>query len=114
MTPKHCQLPVRGRDRTQPVQGVRGGSVGNAIQRNLAAHKVNEQSNHSPQTALTEGNLGVKRYECQSPSSQEFSPQEGMYKEARKYGEDRLDMSHFHRQQLHFIYTSFDSQFTRE
>ena len=103
MTPKHCQLPVRGRDRTQPVQGIRGGSVGNAIQRNLAAHKVNKQSNHCPQATFTEGNLGINPDECQSPSSQEFSPAEGMYKEARKYGEDRLYMSQFCRQQIHFI-----------
>ena len=83
--------PVGARDGAKPVEGIGGSGVGNAVQRNLAAHQVDEQSHHSPQAALTEGNLCVRGDVVSDvPSSQGSSLQGGIRKGVRRYEGDRL------------------------
>ena len=52
-------LPVGSRNSTKPVERIRGGSVGNTVERNLTADQVDEKGNNSPEATLTERNLHV-------------------------------------------------------
>lgn len=53
-------IPVGAGDGAKPVERIGGGGIGNTVQRNLAAHQIDEQSDDRPQATLTERNLVVR------------------------------------------------------
>jgi hypothetical protein len=56
-TQLHKGSPVRGKDDTHPVEGIRGVVRSDTIQRDLTTHQKDEQSDDGPHHLLLKGNL---------------------------------------------------------